>query len=133
MRCPPTQAEADALGWYHTIDLGNGVVTKGQSDTIPLQGEKFPDVKGKSVLDIGAWDGYYSFEAERRGAARVVALDHYVWCVDFGARTQYWNECKKKGVLPDLDRDEVDFWHESAPGKAGFDFAHAGLDSSVES
>lgn len=132
MRPPPTQAEADALGWYHTIDLGHGVVTKGMSDTVPLDGERFPDVEGRSVLDIGAWDGKNSFEAERRGASRVVALDHYVWRVDFGARTEYWNRCKQEGVLPDPDKEETDFFHEGTPGKAGFDFAHAALDSKVE-
>ena len=31
------------------------------------------------MLDIGAWDGFFSFEAERRGAARVVAADYYAW------------------------------------------------------
>jgi tRNA (mo5U34)-methyltransferase len=31
------------------------------------------------VLDIGAWDGYFSFECERRGASRVVAADYYSW------------------------------------------------------
>jgi tRNA (mo5U34)-methyltransferase len=37
------------------------------------------DLTGWSVLDIGAWDGFFSFEAERRGARRVVALDHVIW------------------------------------------------------
>ena len=37
-------------------------------------------------LDIGAWDGRFSFLAEKAGAARVVALDHYAWGVDFDAR-----------------------------------------------
>jgi tRNA (mo5U34)-methyltransferase len=32
-----------------------------------------------AVLSIGAWDGFFSFEAERRGAARVVAADCFVW------------------------------------------------------
>ena len=31
------------------------------------------------MLDIGAWDGFFSFEAERRGAARVLATDSFVW------------------------------------------------------
>jgi len=132
MERPVTQADVDALGWYHTIDLGAGVVTPGQSNTAPLDGDRFPDVKGKSVLDIGAWDGYYSFEAEKRGATRVVALDHYVWCIDFGARTEYWDRCKEEGIIPDLDRDETDFWHADAPGQAGFNFARDALDSSVE-
>jgi tRNA (mo5U34)-methyltransferase len=132
MERPLSQADVNALGWYHTIDLGGGIVTPGQSDTTPLDGDRFPDVKGKTVLDIGAWDGYYSFEAEKRGASRIVALDHYVWCIDFGARTEYWNSCKEQGIIPDLDRDEVDFWHPDAPGKRGFDFAREALDSSVE-
>lgn len=37
------------------------------------------DLTGRSVLDVGAWDGFFSFEAERRGAAPVVALDSYAW------------------------------------------------------
>jgi tRNA (mo5U34)-methyltransferase len=41
---------------------------------------KIPDnLQGKSVLDIGAWDGFFSFEAERRGANRVLAIDSYSW------------------------------------------------------
>jgi tRNA (mo5U34)-methyltransferase len=31
------------------------------------------------VLDVGAWDGWFSFEAERRGAARVLATDSWCW------------------------------------------------------
>ena len=31
---------------------------------------------GRSVLDIGAFDGFYSFLAEARGARRVVAVDN---------------------------------------------------------
>ena len=34
---------------------------------------------GLTVLDIGAWDGFFSFEAERRGARRVVAVDSFSW------------------------------------------------------
>jgi tRNA (mo5U34)-methyltransferase len=33
------------------------------------------DLAGKRVLDIGAWDGYFAFAAEKRGAAQVVAAD----------------------------------------------------------
>jgi predicted RNA methylase len=33
-----------------------------------------PDLRGKSVLDVAAWDGFFSFEAERLGAGRVVTL-----------------------------------------------------------
>jgi tRNA (mo5U34)-methyltransferase len=125
------QAQADALGWYHTIDLGNGVVTKGISVQETSPGV-IPDVAGKSVLDIGAWDGKFSFAAEQRGASRIVALDHYAWGVDFVARTMYWNECIAKGTLPDQSRDETDFWRPDLPGRRGFEFAKAALDSKVE-
>jgi tRNA (mo5U34)-methyltransferase len=73
--------QVDALRWYHTIDLGNGVVTKGIDNT-PLRLARLglpASLVGRSVLDIGAWDGFFSFEAERRGASRVVACDHYSW------------------------------------------------------
>jgi tRNA (mo5U34)-methyltransferase len=40
-----------------------------------------------SVLDIGAWDGYYSFQAEARGAQRVLAIDVFQeGCSDRGFR-----------------------------------------------
>jgi tRNA (mo5U34)-methyltransferase len=125
------QAQADALHWYHTIDLGNGVVTKGDS----AQGEGseiLPDVDGRSVLDIGAWDGKYSFLAEQAGASRVVALDHYAWGVDFAARGAYWAECIHRGILPDQSRDETDFWQPELPGRRGFELAAAALGSKVE-
>jgi tRNA (mo5U34)-methyltransferase len=75
------QSKVDALRWYHTIDLGQGVITRG-IDNSPERLERVHlpgDLSGRSVLDIGAWDGFFSFEAERRNAARVVACDHYAW------------------------------------------------------
>jgi len=125
------QAQADALQWYHTIDLGHGVVTKGVG-VQPTGPEILPDVSGRSVLDIGAWDGKFSFLAERAGASRVVALDHYAWGVDFLARGAYWAECIEEGVFPDQSRDETDFWHPDLPGRRGFEFAAAALGSKVE-
>ena len=127
------QAEADSFPWFHSIDLGHGVKTKGQSEerrALTLQ--QLPSFSGRSVLDIGAWDGYYSFLAEQNGAWRVVALDHYAWGVDMGARDQYWRECHENHTLPDHTRDTTDFWREALPGRRGFDLAHAALDSRVE-
>ena len=125
------QAQADALHWYHTIDLGNGVVTKGDSAQDDGTGI-LPAVAGRSVLDIGAWDGKYSFLAEQAGATRVVALDHYAWGVDFAARGAYWAECIQNGTLPDQSRDETDFWQADLPGRRGFELAKAALGSKVE-
>jgi tRNA (mo5U34)-methyltransferase len=67
------------INWWHRIDLGQGVVTPGHDDSPAKLGAiRMPaDLHGKSVLDLGASDGFFSFEAERRGAARVVAADPY--------------------------------------------------------
>lgn len=117
--------------WFHTIDLGDGLVTDGHPPSAIIA-QAFPDVKGKSVLDIGAWDGKYSFEAERAGAARVVALDHYVWRLNPPARQAYYDKCEAEGVLPDPDMVDRGFLLDSLPGKEGFDMAHEYLDSKVE-
>jgi tRNA (mo5U34)-methyltransferase len=71
------RALVDSRRWFHRITLAPGVVTPGRDDT-PGKAElvELPaDLTGKTVLDIGAYDGYFSFEAERRGASRVVAYD----------------------------------------------------------
>jgi tRNA (mo5U34)-methyltransferase len=125
------QAQADEILWFHSIDLGDGVVTKGAS-VIQIPEDQFPSFTGRSVLDIGAWDGYYSFLAERGGASRVVALDHYAWGVDIAARHAYWTECKENGTLPDQSRDLTDFWSSDLPGRRGLEFAAATLGSKVE-
>ena len=70
--------------WYHKIDLGHGIITPGTDETLSrLAMIGLPeDLCGLSVLDIGAWDGAFSFEAERRGANRVVAVDSFCWSVE---------------------------------------------------
>lgn len=118
--------------WFHTIDLGDGLVTRGHPPS-EIIARSLPDVKGKSVLDIGAWDGKYSFEAEAAGASRVVALDHYVWRLDPPARQAYYDKCEAEGILPDPDMVDRGFLMDGAlPGKEGFDLAHRYLDSKVE-
>jgi tRNA (mo5U34)-methyltransferase len=66
-----------SLPWVHTIDLGHGLVTPGAWPPSPLIRAALDtiDFRGKTVLDIGCWDGLWSFEAERRGAAEVYATD----------------------------------------------------------
>jgi tRNA (mo5U34)-methyltransferase len=93
------------ITWHHSIDLGHGIVTPGQDNSAKkLKRLKLPEsFAGKSVLDVGAWDGFFSFEAERRGAARVLATDSFVW----------------QGGCDWAD-------------KRGFDLSHAALNSSVE-
>jgi len=81
MTATELRAQAAKIKWWHQIDLGNGVITPGPDNTI----ERLnwlglpPDLTGKTVLDIGAWDGAFSFECERRGARRVLAMDEFIW------------------------------------------------------
>jgi tRNA (mo5U34)-methyltransferase len=72
-------AEMQAIRWFHRIDLGDGLITPGVDDSPRKLAEiRMPtDLSGKSVFDIGAYDGFFSFAAERRGAARVVAMDNW--------------------------------------------------------
>lgn len=124
--------QATQLGWYHSIDLGQGVVTPGFVGLSAIEDRHFPPLAGRDVLDVGAWDGANSFRAERLGARRVVALDHYVWGVDLDRRQHYWDECAARGELPDHTLDETEFWDGSLPGRRGFDLAREVLGSAVE-
>ena len=98
--------------FYHAMELPEFGVVRGQWD---LRG-RFDDylggveVAGKSVLDIGAATGFLSFEAERRGASRVMSFDlsdarqqtflpfkdkpyyreHERWVEQYGAEIERW-------------------------------------------
>src|SRR5262249_44855288 len=81
--------EVRAINWWHNSDLGNGITPPARDDTLNKLGQvHLPEnLEGLSVLDIGAWDGFFSYECERRGARRVVALDKPVWdCPGIGKR-----------------------------------------------
>src|SRR3954469_16499271 len=71
------QAEVERYPWYHTLELGDGVVTKGMFDHRPaLHLYPIPaDLSGKRCLDVATMDGFWAFEMERRGAESVTALD----------------------------------------------------------
>src|SRR5215472_15157125 len=80
-------AHAPALSppaaWFHSHAFPDGEVVAGEKPIGVLEKEAGVvfrhGVAGKSVLDIGSWDGFFSFEAEKRGAARVLATDHFCW------------------------------------------------------
>jgi tRNA (mo5U34)-methyltransferase len=83
-------AQIAGLDWYHTIDLGGGLVTPGAYDHRPfLARYRLPDdLRGQRALDVGAASGFFSFELERRGA-QVVAVDLPAWFEhDFGPTYQ---------------------------------------------
>ncbi len=89
------------IGWYHSFELPDGTAIHGYM-SLEWQRERwsrFPipaDLTGKRVLDIGAWDGWFSFEAERRGAA-VTSIDcreqaNYLWLHrKLGSKADYRN------------------------------------------
>jgi tRNA (mo5U34)-methyltransferase len=68
------------IGWFHTIDVGNGVITQGVKSAELLKAEfdafGFTDqfLRGRRLLDIGCNDGYMSLQCARLGAD-VTAID----------------------------------------------------------
>jgi tRNA (mo5U34)-methyltransferase len=92
--------------WWHSIDFGDGVVSKGQ---ITPDGHRFiasffpNDLNGKTVLDVGAWDGYYSFECEKRGA-QVTAID-----TNMHMRGHKGFEVAKQLLCSQVEHYEMDF------------------------
>lgn len=114
------QAGGDVALWYHTLSLPGGVVTpgwfdlRGIVDTLP-----WPDVRGKRCLDVATYDGFYAFELERRGAAKVIATDipdHEDWD---------WPAAMRARAGDDLAAVVGEKGH-------GFERAHAALQSRVE-
>jgi len=106
-----------SLPWFHQLDLGEGVVTPGRT---PLEALRTVadayfnmPLAGKSVLDIGCSDGFNSFEALRRGAAHVLAADHFMWHRDRRCREAF--ELARSRIAPelmDVDIDVLDMTRE---------------------
>lgn len=63
--------------WYHFIDTGLGIVTQGAYDYTPvLEKFGFPEnLTNKTVLDVGANNGFFSFLFEKKAAERILAID----------------------------------------------------------
>ena len=62
--------------WHQRWEVFDGVFLPGRNpvDVLCDYAEVPKDLSGRRVLDIGAWNGGFSFECERRGAAQVVAF-----------------------------------------------------------
>ena len=64
--------------WFQKIEVLPGLFSPGWSEP---ETEKLPffglpeDLSGLRILDIGCAEGYFSFEAEKRGAREVIAID----------------------------------------------------------
>lgn len=86
------QAKVAAMPyWYHRIELPGGVVTPGWA---PLNTDHYrvdADLTGLRVLDVGAWDGYWTFLALQRGAKQVVAIDNFSDYIGDAPRAKWEN------------------------------------------
>lgn len=110
-------AEFAAKGWYHSFELPDGAKIDGfvSLATLRERWARYPipaDLRGRRVLDIGAWDGWFSFEAERRGA-EVTAID----CVDLATFREIHRRLGSK-----VDYRTLDLLDIPAAGLGRFDY-----------
>lgn len=79
-RVDEIRAQVNRLpAWRHRIPLGHGIITPGREDSnVELVRIDLPkDLTGLQILDIGCSDGFFCFECEKRGAARVVGIEDF--------------------------------------------------------
>ena len=114
--------------FYHAMELpGFGLVPahwdlRGRFDDYVAR----VDVAGKSVLDVGTATGFLSFEAEKRGAARVLSFDMS------DARQQTFLPFKDKLYYRDPDRWAEEYGAEIEQWKNAYWLCHRLLDSRAE-
>jgi tRNA (mo5U34)-methyltransferase len=75
-----TSRRHEDIEWFHSIELGDGIVTHGVKSLIDLEGEfaslqlDRPQLDGRTVLDVGTADGWNALRCEKLGAS-VTAVD----------------------------------------------------------
>jgi tRNA (mo5U34)-methyltransferase len=80
-----SQSRINSINWYHELDFPDGLKAR-RRETSELASHRATwkfirlhldrlQIEGKTVLDVGCWDGMWSFYAERRGAKSVFATD----------------------------------------------------------
>ncbi|MFM9859756.1 DUF1698 domain-containing protein [Pseudoxanthobacter sp. M-2] len=122
---------------WHSVDLGD-VFIEGQNKISKITAREMhlanlPDLRGKSVLDIGAFGGWFSFEAERRGAKSVTAPDYYSWCFDWPKIHAWVASERAAGRAPDVYDPPADCIDTvTQPGRRAFDVTKEILQSSVQ-
>lgn len=121
--------------WYHSIELAPGIITPGRLPAEAWERElvnlQLPDLRGKSVLDIGAYDGFFSFAAERLGASGVTALDHYVWYADMAEYMKDWRNARQTGASIPPPHESRHWRPTELLGRRPFDAARKILGSQV--
>jgi tRNA (mo5U34)-methyltransferase len=102
------QAHIDEIDWYHEFDFGRGLKARSTAPDVAWHRQVWRfleqqlngvDFRDKTVLDVGAWDGYWSFLAERRGARYVLASDDL---------TQNWSDGRGIHLAKELLGSGVD-------------------------
>jgi tRNA (mo5U34)-methyltransferase len=114
------QEQISSINWFHSIELAPGIITPGAAGATrdQLRVMKIPrDLSGRTVLDIGAWDGFFSFEAERRGAGRVVAADSFAWSGESWGRKAGF-ELARDALGSNVEDVEIDVM-DLAPDRIG--------------
>jgi tRNA (mo5U34)-methyltransferase len=107
--------------WYHSMDIGHGIRSVGVNEPEPLVPRlHLPDLHGKSVLDVGSWDGFFAFEAERRGAERVLATDSFSWSGE-GWGTKAGFELARESLGSKVEDREIDVMDLSPEAVGTFD------------
>jgi len=77
MESDKLREKINSFEWYHTINLGKGVITPGRSTSLGYKAVekliKRINVKKCNCLDIGTMDGIIAFQLEKKKAKDVVA------------------------------------------------------------
>jgi len=118
------QERVNSLPWHHQIDFGHDVLSPGQTkiEVLRQQADVYfkYGVEGLSVIDIGCWDGYNSFEARARGARRVPAADHFAWSEEcWGDRASF--ELARAHLAPEVEARDIDLPDISLESVGSFD------------
>jgi tRNA (mo5U34)-methyltransferase len=116
--------QVNALRWFHQIDFGNGLLSPGWIARAKIERQARlifnRPLAGKSVLDIGCWDGAYSIEASHRGAARVLATDHFAWSdACWGDRRCF--DLARAHLAPTIEVLDIDLPHLTVDRVGQFD------------
>jgi tRNA (mo5U34)-methyltransferase len=78
------QKRVDLVRWYHDFDFPGGARARAGGSDVEWRRRSWSftksqldrvDFLNKTVIEIGCWDGYWSFYAENRGAKHVLATD----------------------------------------------------------
>jgi tRNA (mo5U34)-methyltransferase len=116
------QARIDAIAWYHEFDFGNGLKARSKTPDVEWHRRNWQfieqhlgaiDFRDKSVLDVGCWDGYWSFFAERGGAKSVLAVDDF---------SQNWANAEGIELAKELLGSKIDI----EPARSAYDLASLG-------